>query len=158
MSCSENTYIPTFLWVLGFFLGDGSMFVSLKWLTKGPRIQFIPVFIMVQKATSYNAFFMSLMADCLSTLGIHNNTLTQSASTGKDKDRPAMLRLIVEGQTAVLFGIIPLLTQYVHFLYWKGPQYSNMLWLLRLISTGTHLSYLGIFAVITKLQPADISL
>ena len=155
----ENTYTPTFVWILGFFLGDGSLFLSLKWLSKEELIHFIPVFALVQKVTTYNLHFMTLMMEFIKSLGVNCNIYTGSTAYDllDESYKTPMYKLIVEGQLGVILGIIPLLTQYHHFLYWKLPQYHTMLWFIRLVETGSHLCYLGILYVIDYIRPKDIA-
>lgn len=55
-----------------------------------------------------------------------------------------------------------LLTQHVHFLYWKLPQYQSMLWFQKLVSIGAHQSYQGIrtllYRVFTDIPSSAVSL
>lgn len=71
-SVPENTYIPTFLWILGFFLGDGSLFISLKWVKATSMIRYVPTLSIFQKALPSNVHLINIISSVLTAMGIKN--------------------------------------------------------------------------------------
>lgn len=150
----ENGYRPSFLWIMGFFLGDGSLFVSLKWLTAKATINVIPTFTLRQAALPYNIHFMELISAVLTELGISNHVAKDVATPPKysgDHTRPSTIAVIVDTIAGIIGALMPALSQHSHFLYWKTHQFNVVMWLSRLMSISGHLTLLGLRSLINYL-------
>lgn len=102
----ENTIAVTFLFVLGFFLGDGNLHLKLLWKNnKGFVIT--PEFSIDQSAIPQNKEIMNRMTQFLSKLGIICCLAI----------RKKMYCLMSKGIENVFRDIFPLLVKHAHFLY-----------------------------------------
>jgi hypothetical protein len=104
---SENTVSPSFLFVLGFFLGDGSLHLKLEWRDKNSTVVIIPLFNIVQSNIECNKEIMEIITNVLNNLG-----LKASLSKGNKT-----FNLTVKGIDNVFNNLFPLLEKYSHFLY-----------------------------------------
>jgi hypothetical protein len=107
LSYPENNIYPSFLFILGFFLGDGTLHLKLEWKQKNSTIVIVPLFNILQSNVESNKQIMEIMTNALNSRGIKaylaesNNTLT----------------LTVKGIDNVFNSLFPLLKKYSHFLY-----------------------------------------
>lgn len=100
----DNHILPSFLFIVGFMLGDGTYFVRLRTLGLG-SLNIVPILLMPQKTTDLNNHFFAQLMAALSALGI--NSHFRDIGDGKS-------RVAVEGVNAV-FAFLALLAQYPQY-------------------------------------------
>lgn len=147
---AENTAHLSFVWVLGFFLGDGSLFVTLNWSTVTKFIYVVPTITLRQKMLSSNEYIINLISSNLTSLGIINRLgIDQAVGSRYDGDhtRPSTIFVKVEGIKAIL-TLIPHLTANLDLLFWKIDQYNTVIWVSRVFSINTHKTSLGLLSLI----------
>jgi len=107
LSYSENNIYPPFLFILGFFLGDGTLHLKLEWKPKNSTIVIVPLFNILQSNVESNKQVMEIMTNALNSKGI---------KAQKDKSANTLI-LTVKGIDNVFNSLFPLLKEYSHFLY-----------------------------------------
>lgn len=133
----DNQLVPSFLFIVGFMLGDGTYFVRLRRLDIG-SLNIVPILFMPQKTTILNNHFFKLIMQALSALGI--NSHFRDIGNGKS-------RVMVEGVNAV-FAFLTLLAQYPQYWFWKTPDIQLMMGVWKYMSSGIHLTRIGIIFII----------
>jgi hypothetical protein len=106
-SYPENVILLSFLFILGFFLGDGSLHLKLKWKDKNNTIVIIPLFNIIQSNIESNKKIMEKMTNVLNNIGL-KASLVESNKT---------FNLTVKGIDNVFNNLFPLLKSYSDFLY-----------------------------------------
>lgn len=96
--------------LLGFFLGDGSLYIRIRDNRSG--LNFIPKFEIKQRYTDTNANIMELICKFLQSKGIQAN-LRSSAQ---------YVLCVVEGTDHVCNSLIPLLNTHKELFFWKAFQ------------------------------------
>lgn len=134
----ENNLKPSFLFILGFFLGDGTLQLKLEWKEKNSTVVIIPLFNILQSNVYSNKHIMELMTSTLNTLNI-KTSLEKGVNT---------YTLIVKGIDNVFNSLFPLLKIYSHFLHGKKDSFNLLVWVERLIRSGGHHTYFGLKALI----------
>jgi len=114
VSYKDNARKPSFLFILGFFLGDGTLHLKLEWKEKNSTVVICPLFNIVQSNTESNKYIMEIMTDTLNALNIPTS-LEKSATT---------YTLVVKGINRVFNSLFPLLKKYSHFLYGKSDSFN----------------------------------
>lgn len=114
VSYPENNISPGFLFILGFFLGDGTLHLKLEWKKKNSTLVVIPLFNIVQSNVESNKQIMEIMTNTLNRIDI-KTSLTKGNKT---------YALTVKGLDNVFNRLFPLLIQYSHFLYWKTESFN----------------------------------
>jgi hypothetical protein len=114
ISYKENAIKPSFLFILGFFLGDGTLHLKLEWKEQNSTVVICPLFNIVQSNTESNKYIMEIMTDTLNALNI-KTSLEKSDAT---------YTLIVKGINNVFNSLFPLLKKYSHFLYGKSDSFN----------------------------------
>lgn len=137
----ENNLKPSFLFILGFFLGDGTLHLKLEWKEKNSTVVIIPLFNIIQSNVYSNKHIMELMTSTLNTLNI-KTSLEKGLNT---------YTLTVKGIDNVFNSLFPLLKIYSHFLYGKKDSFNLLVWVERLIRSGGHHTYFGLKALIDKI-------
>lgn len=150
----DNAIKPSFLFILGFFLGDGTLHLKLEWKEKNSTIVICPLFNIVQSnaespshglrqegGRATNKYIMEIMTDTLNALNI-KTSLEKSATT---------YTLTVKGINNVFNSLFPLLKNYSHFLYGKSDSFNLLVWVERLVNSGGHHTYFGLRALVNKI-------
>lgn len=101
------------LWILGFFLGDGNIYIRIR--DKIVGLEYIPQLRFTQKNTVENLSLFTKMVDFISSLHGELSPLI--------KNQGANLVLILYGKTD-LTNFMELLTPYYEFFFWKNLQFS----------------------------------
>lgn len=138
---TENKISPCFLFILGFFLGDGTLHLKLEWKDKNSTIVIIPLFNIIQSNVESNKQIMEIMTNSLNSIGI---------KTSLDKSNKTF-SLTVKGIDNVFKSLFPLLEKYSHFLYWKSDSFNLFTWVKQLVKSGGHHTYFGLNALIDKI-------
>lgn len=138
--CSENNISPPFLFILGFFLGDGTLHLKLEWKIKNSTIVIVPLFNIIQSNVESNRQIMEKMTKALNNLGI-------KASLYEDSK---VFTLTVKGMKNVFDSLFPEFEKYFHLLYWKKDSFNLLVWVKRLVKSGGHHTYFGLKALIDK--------
>lgn len=141
VSYKENVIKPSFLFILGFFLGDGTLHLKLEWKEKNSTVVIIPLFNILQSNVESNRYIMEIMTNTLNALNI-KTSLDKGANT---------YTLTVKGINNVFNSLFPLLKNYSHFLYGKSESFNFLVWVDRLIRSGGHHTYFGLKALIEKI-------
>jgi len=141
VSYKENVIKPSFLFILGFFLGDGTLHLKLEWKEKNSTVVIIPLFNILQSNVESNRHIMEIMTNTLNALNI-KTSLDKGANT---------YTLTVKGINNVFNSLFPLLKNYSHFLYGKSESFNFLVWVDRLIRSGGHHTYFGLKALIEKI-------
>lgn len=141
VSYKENVIKPSFLFILGFFLGDGTLHLKLEWKEKNSTVVIIPLFNILQSNVESNRHIMEIMTNTLNALNI-KTSLDKGANT---------YTLTVKGINNVFNSLFPLLKNYSHFLYGKSESFNFFVWVDRLIRSGGHHTYFGLRALIEKI-------
>jgi hypothetical protein len=136
----DNDISPSFLFILGFFLGDGTLHLKLEWKEKNSTIVIVPLFNIVQSNIESNKQIMQKMTKYLVSCGIKANLIESTK----------IQTLIIKGMDNVFKDLFPLLKKYSYFLYWKKDSFELLVWAKRLINAGGHHTYLGLNALLNK--------
>lgn len=137
----EKKISPSFLFILGFFLGDGTLHLKLEWKQKNSTIVIVPLFNIVQSNVKSNKEIMEIMTNTLNIMGI-KTSLVKSTKT---------ISLTVKGIDNVFKSLLPLLEKNSHFLYWKSDSFNLLVWVKQLVKSGGHHTYFGLHALINKI-------
>lgn len=141
VSYKENVIKPSFLFILGLFLGDGTLHLKLEWKERNSTVVLVPLFNIVQSNIESNKYIMETMANTLNALNI-KTSLDKSVNT---------YTLTVKGINNVFNSLFPLLKNYSHFLYGKSESFNFLIWVERLVRLGGHHTYFGLRALINKM-------
>jgi hypothetical protein len=141
ISYKENVIKPSFLFILGFFLGDGTLHLKLEWKKKNSTVVIVPLFNILQSNVEYNQYIMEIITNTLNALKI-------KTSLEKNANR---YTLTVKGISNVFNSLFPLLKNYSHFLYGKSDSFNLLVWVERLVRSGGHHTYFGLRALINKI-------
>lgn len=137
----ENKIYPSFLFIFGLFLGDGTLHLKLEWKQKNSTVVIVPLFNIIQSNVESNKQIMEIMTNTLNSMGI-KTSLVKSTKT---------LTLTVKGIDNVFKSLFPLLEKYSHFLYWKSDSFNLLVWVKQLVKSGGHHTYFGLNALIDKI-------
>lgn len=137
----ENKISPCFLFIWGFFLGDGTLHLKLEWKQKNSTIVIVPLFNIVQSNVESNKQIMEIMTNTLNSMGI-KTSLVKSTKT---------FSLTVKGIDNVFKSLFPLLEKYSHFLFWKSDSFNLLVWVKQLVMSGGHHTYFGLNALMDKI-------
>lgn len=137
----ENNIKPCLLFILGFFLGDGTLHLKLEWKYKNSTVVIVPLFNILQSNVESNKHIMELMTSYLNDINIKTN-LEKGANT---------YTLTVKGINNVFNSLFPILKNYSHFLYGKSESFNLLVWVERLVRSGGHHTYFGLKALVEKI-------
>jgi len=141
VSYQENVIKPSFLFILGFFLGDGTLHLKLEWKDKNSAVVVVPLFNIIQSNVESNKHIMERMTNVLNALNI-KTSLEKSANT---------YTLTVKGINNVFNSLFPLLKNHSHFLYGKSDSFNLLVWVEQLVRWGGLHTYFGLRALINKI-------
>lgn len=141
----ENKISPCFLFILGFFLGDGTLHLKLEWKSKNSTIVILPLFNIIQSNVQSNKQIMEIITNTLKSMDI-KTCLAKSNKT---------FYLTVKGIDNVFKSLFPLLEKYSHFLYWKSDSFNLFSWVKQLIKSRGHHTYFGLNALIDKIYSVN---
>lgn len=138
----DNLVVPTILFLMGVLLGDGSVRIRLRHVSgrKG-AIWIIPQLVLSQLGSTMNEHFLAMYIEGFKALGV--NVIVSAP------DRNGVLTLYVEGVQAVFETLLPYITQYNFFTYWKALRYNALLHVARLVATGIQTTRQGLLHVLT---------
>lgn len=141
-SFRENSKVPSFLFLLGFLLGDGSIYLRIR-LTSSGSLNFIPSLNFLQKyEDKYIPHMFSMISSLLQSLGIN------SLVTAENKAGTTSLR--IEGIDAVT-PLVPLFKEYSSLGYWKSDDINMLLTFLKYHSAGLQTYKKGLIAMLNIL-------
>lgn len=127
VSFNQNDINPSFLFILGFFLGDGSLYLKLDWKPKNSTIAIAPVFELFQSNVEFNKDIMEKMTNVL------RNKFNLKANLYEDKNT---YTITIKGLNNVFNSLFPLLKEYQKFLYWKSESFHLLVWVEKLVRLG----------------------
>ena len=136
----ENKILPSFLFILGFFLGDGTLHLKLEWKEQNSTVVIVPLFNILQSNVESNRHIMENMTNTLNAINI-KTSLDKGANT---------YTLTVKGINNVFNSLFPLLKNSSHFLYGKSDSFNLLVWVEELIRSGGHHTYFGLKALVEK--------
>lgn len=130
------------LFIIGFILGDGTMYLKLR-LTDEGAIWIIPVVNFPQSAKNkYNILFYSKLENFF-----NNNNI----KIFRFDNNVGMSYLKLEGQFTVFEQFFPLLSTSgnpAHNFYWKNYQFDNLKKISLIVKANLHTSLFGIRAIL----------
>jgi len=132
---NDNMSLPNFPFILGFLLGDGSLFIRIRLVENS--LWLIPVLFLPQKTMESNKQFFNILNRYFKSLNITSNTVNNNQG---------MTIFSVEGVENILKKLVPLFKEYSHFGYWKSDKIQLLLEFARYISSGIHLTRQGLIA------------
>lgn len=121
----DNPKIPSFSYLLGFLLGDGSILVRIR-LSSSGSFWFIPLLVFPQKPSEYNRHMYTMMSKFFENLGIKPYVTTRNGESAT---------LYVEGLKAVA-PLVPLFKEYQSLGYWKSENINLLIEFLKYHSAG----------------------
>lgn len=127
-SFSDNQKVPSFLFVLGFLLGDGCIYLRLR-LTSSGSLNIIPIINFLQKYEVHTPHMFSMISRRLRCLDINSLVVAENER--------GTTSLRIEGINAVT-PLIPLFSKYSSLSYWKFDDIKILLEFLKLHSAGVH--------------------
>lgn len=137
ISYPENSELPGFLFLLGFLLGDGSIYIKIRTGRSGAA-NFIPMIIFFQKDDSNSTLIFGLLSKYLKSIGISSYTVAPNKAGG------SLLR--IEGIMAVGL-LIPYFREYSGLGYWKSNNINMLLEFFRYHTVGAHTYPKGLNAI-----------
>lgn len=138
----DNLVVPTILFLMGVLLGDGSVRIRLRNVSERTgAIWVIPQLVLSQLGSTMNEHFLNMYTQGFKALGVN---VVVSAP-----DRNGVLTLYVEGVQAVFGILLPYITQYNFFTYWKALRYNALVHVSRLLATGIQSTRQGMLHVLT---------
>lgn len=150
---SDNNTSLSMLFIIGFILGDGTLFLRLRYTDKG-SIWLIPTLFLPQLKNKYNAHFFTLLESFFTSLNIKTyikNKINDAEIVDilpANTENTKMTVLVVEGLTSVFKILLPLIYSYSHYFYWKYDQYELMFRVSRLVEAKAHLTLYGFTSII----------
>ena len=117
----ENTQPVSFMFVLGFFLGDGNHYFRIR--DAGSGLWFIPIFRITQIATPANKHLMHLIADCLQSVGLSAAVYFEGIYVG----------VKAEGLNSFSTAFISMLGSLSSYFYWKAEQLTLLFRVIKLM-------------------------
>lgn len=135
----DNEQPMSLFWFVGFFLGDGSLYLKLAYNAKTHSIFIVPVMVITQKKLLNNIAFINMLIQLLEE---HSCKASLVDSPSNDSTRSLMMRIIVEGSHNILDTLMPLLP--LHYIYWKIDQYLLMKFVEELITYSLHRTTAGL--------------
>ena len=140
----ENAQLPSILFIIGLFLGDGSLYFSFnapKTITPKFDIKIVCE-IVGCKDTEYNKHLINLVSK---SLGLKNNIYIKNSTN--------LLSLRYTGKT-VFNEILPILEANKQWLFWKESQLSLALTVKQVYLTKNHLTKEGLTQLVNVLYCA----
>ena len=138
----DNSQAPTFLFILGFFLGDGGIYIRIRISSSG-ALNFIPSLILMQKPGNQVAYMFEKMSNTIKSLGINSYIIE-----GGDGLRSSNVR--IEGINAISL-LVPLLQKHSKLIYWKSTDVNKVLKFLKYHSAGFYTYKKGLLAILNLL-------
>lgn len=141
ISYPSNTQTPSFLFLLGFLLGDGSIYIRIR-MGKSGSPSFIPNIIMYQKADANATLVFALLSKYLNSIGVKSVVIIPN--------KAGQTSLRIEGVMA-LGLLIPLFREYFNLGYWKSNSIKMLLDFYMYHTAGAHTYPEGLNAVLALL-------
>lgn len=140
----ENFQYPSILFIIGLFLGDGSLYFSFdanKTILPKFNIKIVCEIVGL-KDTEYNKHLINLVSK---SLGLKNNIYVNNSTK--------MLILKYSGKT-VFNDILPILEENKQWLFWKESQLYLALTAKQIFQTKSHLTKHGLTQLVNILYSA----
>ncbi len=142
----ENMKEPSIPFIIGFFLGDGSLGVTLD----DPKARYPMVYVklffnLAQKTSPESLHMFSLFAQALSPF----------FSLKLSSNSEGMTLLSLSGRK-VAEQVLPLLQNYQEFIYWKRPQLDLTSQVAQIILNKEHLTKDGLTRIISLLYNSPV--
>lgn len=160
---TDNLSTPSILFIIGFIIGDGNLFLRLRNSDKG-SIWLIPTLTLPQLKNKYNAHFFSLLEKFFRAHSLNIKTYINNKNKdlemlspdifndetvlSKDKNNTEMSVLTVESLDSVFYKLLPIISPYSHYLFWKIDQYNLMSIVAKLVKAKTHYTLYGFINII----------
>jgi hypothetical protein len=133
----DNPNNPSFLFLLGFILGDGSIFIRIRLTAKG-SLNYIPRLVFPQKTHAHNDHFFTKIAAFFTERGV--NSILANESQG-------VTVLTVQGVKALSL-LVPLFEANLAYGYWKTPNINLLLKFFKCYYAGAHVYRIGQIAIL----------
>lgn len=132
----DNSTVPSFPFILGFILGDGSLSIRIRLVHSS--LWLIPVLQFPQKSLNSNIQFFEALNSYLKTLNI---------TTSLVKNTSNMTILNIEGNSNILV-LLPLFKRYIHMGFWKKERIKLLMYYMHYITNGIHLTRQGLIFIL----------
>jgi len=136
----DNPQVPSFLFILGFLLGDGSLLIRVR-LTLTGAFNFIPLLVFPQKKSDSHTHMYTMMSVFFDNMGIKTYIFNS---------KQGITTLRVEGINAV-FPLVPLFKDYMHFGYWRADNINLLLSFFNYHSMGAQTHKEGVVSIFNLL-------
>lgn len=151
---TDNMNSPSILFIIGFILGDGTLFLKLRKSDTG-SIWLIPTLHLPQLKNRYNAHFFSILEKFFKSLDINTYTINNLKDSEtldilnlNDKNIKEMTVLTVESISSMFEKFLPSVEPYSHYFYWKYEQYELMSIVAQLVNAKAHYTLYGFMTII----------
>lgn len=141
----DNSELPSLIFILGFCL-DGCVIIKIRHVVESGALNFVPVFILTQKVTELNAHLFSMISSSLKAMQIPSRLSLRNTSDISD--------FKVEGINAFK-KLLPLLTNYSHFWYFKSNQFALLVEFFKYYLAGVQKYRIGLIAILNVIYRYD---
>ena len=138
---NDNPATPSFLFLMGLWLGDASLVLRIRWVAESSSIWFIPLFVFSQKNMDSNVHLFNMITQYLKSLGV---------TSSLRPDSQGQLVLSVEGQGNLFTLLWPMFLEFPQFYYWKKHQFDLLNYYRLLTLSGLHLTLVGVIATLEQ--------
>lgn len=143
----ENNKLPSIAFILGFFLGDGSLGITLDDPKARYPMFYVKLFFeLIQMTSKHTLHMFSLFSQ---TLSIYFKVSISSGVGG-------MTRLSVAG-LRVATHVLPVLSQFSNLLYWKKGQFFLASEVSTLLLNKSHLTREGLLKIVHLLYSSPVN-
>jgi hypothetical protein len=133
----DNPSIPSFLFLFGLNLGDGSIFIRIR-QTTGGSLNFIPNLTFAQKTTEQNKHIFNMLATFFTNIGINPVILNK---------KDGMTFFNIEGVKAISL-LVPMFNKNTSYSYWKSENINLLIEFFKRHSAGIHTYREGTIALL----------
>lgn len=137
----DNPKIPSFLFILGFLLGDGSIFIRIRLASSSGSLNFIPALYFPQKSSEGHLHMYTMISAFFKGLGINSFIINS-------KNGVTVLK--VEGVKGVA-PLVPLFASYLELGYWKVDNIKLLTEFFKYFSAGAQSYQNGLIAMLNIL-------
>ena len=154
---TDNFTKMTILFIIGFILGDGTLFLRIRNSSAG-SIWLIPTLLLPQLKNKYNDHFFTILTNFFKSLDINtfiiNNVkasdmpygeILNATQSGNDnqKEKKDMTTLKIESIYSIFEKLLPVMKHYSYYFYWKYDQYELMSRVALLVNAKAHFTLYG---------------
>ena len=157
---TDNFTKMTILFIIGFILGDGTLFLRIRNSSAG-SIWLIPTLLLPQLKNKYNGHFFSKLENFFTSIEIKTYTINKiknseiadilNLDADKDDVRAAgaeITILTIDSIHSIFDKLLPIFKPYSYYFYWKYDQYELMNKVARLVKAKAHYTLYGFTTIL----------